>query len=205
MEDKEREEIIKAINDIRSELGLQPYGKEYLESKSTEELRLLLREFIRLLEEEKRRKKVKVDNKLLITIVVISLPSLLFFIRYSQIGFVGESKLPPIAPIIPPNESWGSYPTYTMYNRSYVSVEGIFRDNEDNYVIVVKNEFDGDIAIKRVLIDNEEVKWNIMHGNETLSQNSIAYLRILKKCSALRHELKLETNITTIKLELPPC
>jgi len=50
MEEKEKEELIKAINDVRRELNLQTYPSEYLENKEIEELRGILREYMKTAE-----------------------------------------------------------------------------------------------------------------------------------------------------------
>jgi hypothetical protein len=204
MEEKEKEELIKAINEVRRELNLQPYPSEYLENKEIEELRGLLREYIKIAEEEKRKPKIKLGRRA----IIISLIALISFISFFSFQYitkpkaVNPSKLPPLQPI---NSSQSSATLSSQINKPLISLQSSFKNQDGNYVLILKNEATENVTLNNVKIDENNVNWKIISGELPILPESMVYISLSKKCDGLNHKAKIETNLGSIELTLNAC
>jgi len=201
MDEAEKVEIIKEINEIRKELGLQPYSKEYLESKDVSELRGLLREYIKLLEGKKRKPKMKFSRKLILTFPIILLISFFLIIHtLTKPKAVNPSELPPLQPLseYSQNSSLGIY-------ELLISLQSYFKDEKENYVLVLKNEANEYLVFREIRMDDEKVEWKVVSGNYPIPPNDIVYISVSKRCDGLAHMVKIETNAGDTEFELSDC
>jgi hypothetical protein len=204
MEEKEKEELIKAINDVRRELNLQPYPSEYLENKEIEELRGILREYMKIAEEEKRKPKTKIGKKA----IIVSLTAIIFLI--SLLGFryitkpkaVNHSQLPPLQPI---NSNQSSVALSPQINKPPISLQSFFKGQEENYILILKNEASVNVTLNNVKVDENNINWRIISGELPILPESMVYISLSTKCDGLDHKAKIETNLGDVELLLGAC
>jgi hypothetical protein len=204
MEDKEKEELIKAINEVRKELNLQPYPSEYFENKEIEELRGLLREYIKIAEEEKRKPKIKLGKRAII-ISLIALVSFISFFGFQYITkpkAVNPSKLPPLQPI---NYNQSSVALSSQINKPSISLQSLFKSQDGNYVLILKNEASENVTLNNFKVDENNVNWKIISGELPILPGSMVYISLSAKCDGLNHKAKIETNIGNVDLNLQAC
>jgi hypothetical protein len=204
MEEKEKEELIKAINEVRKELNLQPYPSEYLENKEIEELRGLLREYIKIAEEEKRKPKIKLGRKPIIisSIAIIFLISLFGFQYITKPKAVNPSQLPPLQPI---NSNQSSASLSPQINKHPISLQSLFKSQDGNYVLILKNEATENVILNNVSVDDNNVNWRIVSGENPILPESMVYISLSTKCDGLNHKAKIETNLGNVELLLEAC
>jgi hypothetical protein len=203
MKEQEKKEIIKAINEIRKELNLEPYPQEELEAKDLEELRKLFSSYFRMQEEYKRKVK---SEKTLKTGLLFSIP---FFVLILFIAFLFLSKPkavnPKTLPTLQPIENLTK--SYEMKNLNYTSfvLESAFRGPDENYILIINNNGAKNVTLKEVLVDNEIVKFEVLSGNNPILPQSSTYLKILKKCDNSMHRIKIVSEEKVLEFDLQPC
>jgi hypothetical protein len=203
MEEKEKEELIKAINDVRRELNLQPYPSEYLENKEIEELRGILREYMKIAEEEKRKPKTKIGKKAIIVSLtaIILLISLLGFRYITKPKAVNPSNLPPLQPANFNQSSTALSPI----SKPPISIQSFFRGQEGNYILILKNEASVSVTLNNVKVDENNINWRIISGELPILPESMVYISLSTKCDGLDHKAKIETNLGDVELLLRAC
>ena len=199
--DEEKKEIIEAINKIRKELGLEPYPLSYFEGKDLEELKKLYSAYFQMKEERKEKlkekKKFKISIKLFAIIGILGGFLFSFFLFYPKL-FGYEEKIEEFKASQPlKNESIKIVSFFVQYS---------FKLPDNNYVVVIQNNGTENITFSQILIDNENVGYEILSGSypPLLAGESI-YLKLFKKCDGLEHELKIIIENKTFEMKLEAC
>lgn len=102
MEEKEKADLIQAINEMRKELNLEPYPPEHLETKDAKELRKFYYQYFQLREdyrkksegEKQRRFRSSLKKGLLIGVTFIVIIISIISIQFISKGGEGKKSLP---------------------------------------------------------------------------------------------------------------
>ncbi|MEM5832239.1 MAG: hypothetical protein QXT38_02940 [Candidatus Aenigmatarchaeota archaeon] len=207
MDEEEKRELIKSINEIRMEIGLQPYPLEHLESKSLEELRKLYYSYFETREDyRKRLKEGKPRFKLglLIAIPIIAFLLILIIFPFGRVkerilgsSPVGEIENETITEI-PMNQ-----PVLAIYD---FTLQSVFKDQANNYVLIIQNNGSKEIIFQKILIDDIDLPYKVLAGSyPPLKVGDIVYLQIQKQCDNFTHTLKIISENKTLEAELQAC
>jgi len=203
---EEKREIIHEINEIRKEIGLEPYPLVYLETKDIEELKKLYSTYFRLREDYikrlKEEKKFKVIFKTMLLIIVstVSIISFLSFFLFLKPRAVNPLQPPPLGPI----EKSGNE-SVIQTSTNFV-IESSFKGPENRYFLIIKNVGATNITFSKIMIDNEDVNFEVFSGNYPLSPQSIVYIKIFKECDNLIHQIKIiDDQNKSLESTLQPC
>lgn len=193
--EQEKREIIEAINEIRKELGLEPYSLEYLEAKDLEELRKLYSVYFQMreeqrkkLKEEKPRFKLNLKVGLMLAIIVIS------FLLTDQFLKPFEKSKEQILPFLPISEE-GKKEQILNFIVSFGYVK------ENNPVFILFNQGNTNITSFNVSVDGIEKNYEIVSGLFPLEPYKSLYFQLTGLCDNKTHLIEVvvqhvRTNVT---------
>jgi hypothetical protein len=201
----EKSEIIRAINEIRKEIGLRPCPSEELEAKSIEELEklyhqyFLLRENYRKMIKERREFKLNLRVGVLIGIPILVFISFLIFHSISGPKAVNPSLLPPLKPEKFDNE------TGELMRPENFALKSSFKGPDENYILVIENLGMENVTFQKILVDGESVNFEVLSGQYPLLPHSSVYMKISKKCDGLTHKIKIVSEKSSVEANLQAC
>jgi hypothetical protein len=199
--EEEKRELIEAINEIRKELGLQPYPLGHLEVKSIEELRKFYSTYFQMREEY--RKKLKEEKPrfgpsfkigLLISIPVICIVVILFLPKVKQL--VRETEVSPVYEV-----------NVTQYNRTLLplkfSVSFAYVYN-NSATFSLTNEGISNITDFMVKVDDKQIDYTIIQGEFPLETFEMLYFNIEGLCDGQTHTIEvIHSNYSSILKFVP--
>lgn len=216
MYEHEKKELIEAINEIRKELGLEPYPLEHLETKDIEELKRFYSQYYQMredyrkrLKEEKPKFKLSLKTGLLIGIPLVAILLIIIILPFGQIkeGIVG-----PVLPAKPTenkttNETFVEIPVFESTISIYdFTIQSIFTDQTNNYVLIIQNNGTKEIVLQKMLIDGQDIAYKVLAGSyPPLKVGDAIYLQLQKQCDNSTHSIKIISENKTLERELQAC
>jgi hypothetical protein len=191
--EEEKRELIEAINEIRKELGLQPYPLGHLEVKSIEELRKFYSTHFRMREDYKKRlkeeKKFKLNWKVGLLILCIAIvPFLLLFSQFFKP--IEEAIRKTVTPS--PEEKKVTEERILKFIVTFGYVEG------NDPVLILFNQGNTNITSFNVSVDDGIKEYEVVSGSLPLKPYDSLYFRLAGLCDNKTHLIEVATqNVTT--------
>jgi hypothetical protein len=199
--EREKRELIEAINEIRKELGLKPYPLEHLEIKSIEELKKFYSTYFQMREDyrkrlEEKRFKLNLKTGLLIVVPVMLVISLLLFTQFiSKLQEKGRELLS-FTPSTEETEVVKQPPEEEL------KFDVSFGYNTENLsVFLLSNEGTKNITEFTLLVDGEIKDYTIEVGKLPLPPPEILYFSTINLCDNKIHQIEIRIESETDSLQ----
>jgi len=180
MSGQQKREIAQAINDMRREVGLQPYDTASLEEMNTEELERLYRRQVALKETYKKKKpKSRFNLKIgLLIVILIILAFILIQLTFKPFGQLGEKLSSFFIPSMREEKQ----------QVKFVVSFGYIMNNSPVFILYNQGP---NIASLDIRVDGTKKSYEIVSGSLPLETDKSLYFRLESLCDNKTHLIQV--------------